>query len=75
MTNMLLRDLRARGIVLDGVVPFVRPELVESMTQRHPEHVVMQVPRDARPGPYWLVSKADGERMRAAGFTAIKGVT
>jgi hypothetical protein len=67
MTNLLLRDLRARGVVLEGVVPFVRPELIERMSTRHPDCLVVQVPADVRPGPYWLVSRADAHRMIAAG--------
>lgn len=67
MTNMLLRRLRSQGIVLDGVVPFASNGLIVNILKRHPEHVVMEMPKGERPGPYWLVTEADAQRMEAAG--------
>jgi hypothetical protein len=67
MTNQTLRLLRSRGLITGEVIPFNRTNLVTLMTDRYPDRVVMEMNHDVRPGPFWLVTKEDGQRLQAAG--------
>lgn len=68
MSNLLLRLLKERGVILDGVTPFGGANLIERMAQTFPGKVVMEMPNGTAPGPYWLVSAEDAKRMEQAGY-------
>jgi hypothetical protein len=67
MSNLLLRQLRERGLITGDVLPFARANSAADLAERTKRAVMVL---DAvNQGDYWVVREQDAERLEKAGFT------
>jgi hypothetical protein len=71
VTNLILQQLRARGVVLGDVLPFAQAGHACNLAAQL-GRIVMLV-EALNSGRYWVVSNEDAARMEAAGFQVHRG--
>lgn len=69
MSNMLLRELLAAGVVSGQVLTFTQAHhAVDFAARCEPARVVMVVHGAGNAGCYWVVEPIDAVRLEAAGY-------
>lgn len=63
--NFLMRRLQREGVMLDSAVTFRDERVVLNIADKIDDHVVIIMPGNTRPGPFWAVTVDDARRMLA----------